>query len=231
MMASSTEHWWQKPGSQAKLAIARAIFSPSLQIHNLSSLDQYFVYYERELLMLQFGRLGSTQLSIELAIQTHEDLLFVVETLQSSGNVTKRQIRDQLQVRFANADEPALNATINLGLRVWLMINVRDYSERIHAPQTPVLMWEDGLLFQDFLDRAFPKSEWQIGVKDGLLDPSFTATFMSEVCNLRIEWTDCLADHLRLDRRQRVLRIYPYKICLLHHLVRAQEGATGTAPM
>lgn len=230
-MASCTDHLTQKPGQQARLTIAQAIFLPSLQLRDLSSLDRYFRYYERELGMLKFGKLGQRLSSTDLAIKTHADVLFVVETLRDSENVTKRQVRDRLRVRFADADELALNGSIYLSLRLWMMVNVREHSLRLQTPQTPVLMWDDDLPFEEFLDRTFPTARWQIGAKDSRLHPSFTAAFMVEICGLHLEWTDCLADHLRLDRRHKILRIYPHKICLRNHLDNVELAATGTVRM
>ena len=44
--------------------------------------------------------------------------------------------------------------------------------------------------------------------------PRFTAAYMSRTRGLQIQWTACLADHLRVDPMSRTVRIYHFKRCL-----------------
>ena len=111
------------------------------------------------------------------------------------------------------------------------MVNVCEPQLRLQTPQTPVLIWGDDQTFDGFLDQTPPTSRWQIGVKDSRLHPSFTVAFMVEICDLCLEWTDCLADHLRLDRREKILRVYSHKNCLQNHLDAAQIRTPGMSEM
>ena len=70
----------------------------------------------------------------------------------------------------------------------------------------------------DFIARQFPRSTLQISVRDGRIHPFFTIANMVGICGLKIEWTQSLQDHLRLDRRANVLRVFPYKHCLLRFI-------------
>ena len=150
-----------------------------------------------------------------LAVKTHADILLVIREIQTNGLLAKCRVRDNLRVQFPEAEDAELNASIDLALRLWLMLNVRDPRLKLQSPQTPIMSWGDTLPFKNFMEQTFPISKWQIGVKDSRLHPSFTAAFMVEVCGLRLEWTDCLADHLRLDRREKALRVYSSKDFLL----------------
>ena len=202
------------------------MFSPTLQLRDLHSLERYFEYYERELRLLNLGRMQHGIPRNELAVKTHADILLVVEFLRGEKHLTKRQARDQLKqsrVRFSNTDEDALESSIDLSLRLWMMLNIREYELRLQTPQTPSLMWDEGESFENFLGKTFRCSKGSIETKDSRLDPSFTAAFMVDICGLRLEWTDCLADHLRLDRREKILRIFPYKPFLRNHLDHKQS--------
>jgi hypothetical protein len=50
-----------------------------------------------------------------------------------------------------------------------------------------------------------------------VMDPRFTAAHLVKVCNIKLNWTDNLADHLRFDKKYRVLTMYKHKICLVNH--------------
>lgn len=217
----------RKPDEKTKLTIAQTMFPLGGQSGGLSRLDGYFAYYEKQLELLDFGRrfLQPNQLR-DMGIITHADILHVIQILRGSGNLTKHAVRSQLGVHFRDMDAAQLNRFIDLCLRLWLMINVNDADPqlRLLSPQTPVLSWKDNQTFDSFLSNIFPQSRWQIGAKDSRLQPSFTAAFMSEVCGLNLEWTDCLADHLRLDRRQKMLRVYSYKSFLQHHSLVETSG-------
>jgi len=229
-MASFTAALTQKPDEQTQLKIAQTIFEPDLQAKDLLRLKRYFTYYERELALLNLGKPAQMRQSIDLATKTHVDILFVVQELRGCANLTRYDFRERVRARFSDADDIALDRSIDLSLRLWMMINAREPRMRLQAPQTPVLNWAGDATFEEFIAKTFPKSRWQIGAKDSRLHPLFTAAFMVKICGLQLEWTDCLVDHLRLDRRQKVpvLRIYSDKSFLQYHLNAVQANATAS---
>ena len=92
------------------------MFSPTLQLRDLQSLERYFEYYERELSLLNLGRTPHGIPQKEQAVKTHADILLVVEFLRENTRLTKRQARDQIKqskVRFSDADEDALELSID----------------------------------------------------------------------------------------------------------------------
>lgn len=186
--------------------------------------DRYFKYYVKELEMVQFPGIAQMAPLTPLAVKTHADILTVIREIQAGCLLAKCQLRDKLQVHFPEANDPKLDASIDLALRLWLMLNIRDPRLKLQTPRTPTLAWAETLPLRDFIDRAFPQSKCQIGVRDSRIHPSFTAAFMVEVCGLHPEWTHCLADHLRLDRRKRTLRVYSYKDCLQRALERRDRN-------
>lgn len=201
----------------ARSAILQVLFKPAWDA-NLAFLEGFFNYYESELSTLSLGKWSRTTQSPGIAISTHADLLFVVQSIQAGGSSTKTEIRKRLKHRFLNADDSALDRSIDLSMRLWLMINIRENRLRLQTPRTPVIVWRDDWTFRHLLDHTFPTPRWELGAKDSRLHPAFTASFMVEVCGLKLEWTDCLADHLRLDRREKVLQVYPHKAFLQYHL-------------
>ena len=58
----------------------------------------------------------------------------------------------------------------------------------------------------------------QVDHVESRLDQRFTAAYLSRACSVRIEWTTCVADHLRYDERDKSLHVYGFKQCLSDHL-------------
>ena len=76
-----------------------------------------------------------------------------------------------------------------------------------------------------FVARQFPsKCPTPLDASESRLDRQFTAVYMSRACDLKVEWTSCIADHLRFDFKRNAVRIYHFKICLIDHM-----NASGTS--
>ena len=103
-------------------------------------------------------------------------------------------------------------------MRLLYMLNVQSPELRALTPGTRVLPWRDGLPLKKFVEQQFPKAVSEITPREGRLHPHFAAANLNQMCNLRIQWTDSLEDHLRLDRRTNALRVFPHKRCLLQML-------------
>jgi hypothetical protein len=62
----------------------------------------------------------------------------------------------------------------------------------------------------EFVERCFPTL--RATTSSSLqFDYTFTAANINRLSGIDIEWTPCLADHLRFDKRRRLLRVYPFK--------------------
>jgi hypothetical protein len=224
-MASITESIGQKPGKDAKVLIGRAILHHSFGVADLHVFERYFKYYEQELGLLQLGKMARLQ-PPPLAVATHADVIQVVDAIRNMQDATKLELRQYLAQHFHRAKSTEIDRSIDLGVRLLTMVNVREPRLKLLAPQTEPVLWHSGTTMRNLLVQTFPRSRWLLEVKDSRLHPSFTAAFMTDICGLQLEWTDCLSDHLRLDRRQKALRIYSYKSVLQCHL---KEALSNTA--
>lgn len=213
-----------RPEIQARIEIGRCFFGDQFQAKDLKAFKAYFRYYDSEIEMLQFGSSPLSRQSTELAAKTHGDILFIARTLQQSEAKTRPAVRHSLQTRFQDTTDIALNRSIDLTIRLWLSINVREKTFRALKPQTPALEWNDASTLRDFLWGLFPRAKWDLQAREGRLHPYFTVANMIKICGLRLDWTDSLEDHLRLDRRHKILRIFRYKCCLTAHLARTEGG-------
>lgn len=206
----------------SKLQIAQAFFGSMCCKAQIEALEKYFEYYNDELELLRRGiSVASWQLN-SLAVKTSEDVFYVVDLLRDGGDSRRSDIRQRMLLRFSSSDVVGMNRSINLAIRLWLMINTQDpeFSGLRHEA-TPV-QWDDESTLLAFLQSLFPPSQWPMSAQSSRLGPHFTAAFMKDVCGLTIEWTTSLHDHLRLDRFRKALKIFPYK-CHLQALIESQK--------
>ena len=185
--------------------------------------QEYLDYYRAELERFNFavvtaGLKDTTWRSFP--IQSYADLSLVIEIVQQRRSNTRPQIRQAIEELFRGRDASieSLNRCIDLAIRILLMINVREPQYRLQTPQTPVVPWDDEASLLSFVGRQFASSTKFISGRDRRVHRLFTVANMWSICGLQVEWTQSLEDYLRLDRRAKVLRVFPYKNCLLRYL-------------
>lgn len=99
------------------------------------------------------------------------------------------------------------------------MLNVRDQELAIRTPQKPSIRWTEEQTLSGLIASQFPTSPADALLVRGVrLDPSFTVVNMIKICGLQVRWTESLEDHLRLDRRAKVLSIFSQKDFLSGHM-------------
>lgn len=215
-MASAQINLADRPGP--RLQIAQAFFGPVLREEQLHTLQNYFIYYSQELELLCKGISEESWQTKGLAAKTYEDIFYVVNVLRNNGNSRRPEARQRLSLRFRSSDDLGLNRSINLAIRLWLMINTQEPEFGGLRHEATSIQWDDSSTLLAFLQSLFPRSRWRITAQSSRLGPHFTAAFMQRVCGLSIEWTTSLHDHLRLDRLRKALKVFPYK-CHLQALI------------
>ena len=217
----------------AKVEVGQKLVKPDFSLKDMWMFREYFDFYESELIALQFGRFPSVWPDPDLAAESHSDILHIVEELRRDRGSARPKIRETLELRFPSANVRSVNRSIDLAIRLWLMVNVRDPDlECQNPPQTPMLQWNDSTTFDDFLTSLFPMSRWELEAKSSRLHPYFKVANMVRICGLKLAWTKSLEDHLRLDRQENesILRVYPYK-CLLQGQLDGVRNSGGHGSM
>lgn len=210
-----------------RLRIAQAFFGPTVpQKERIYALKQYFGYFSNELKLLRTGISKESWQTKNLAIKDCEDLFYVVDLLRTNQEQRRPEIRQKLLSRFGTSNDLAVNRSLNLALRLWLMINVQEPAFAGLRHGVTSVEWNDENTLLAFIESLFPPSRWpKIPPQSTRLGPHFTAAFMQRVCGLRIEWTTSLHDHLRLDSLRKALKVFPYK-CHLQALIDSpQDGS------
>lgn len=195
--------------------ITQAIFGNACGGGQYRHLKRYFAYYAEELDLLRRGISDDSWQTKCLAVKTCEDIFYVIHVLRDNGASQRPQVRQLLLPRFPSENEFALNRSIHLAIRLWLMVNTQELKFGGLRHEANPVEWDDESTLRAFLQSLFPSAKWQVTAQSSRLGPHFTAGFMQDVCGLTIEWTTSLHDHLRLDRRRKAVRIFPYKCHLL----------------
>ena len=214
-----------RPGSRAE--ISEAFFNKrDLLKVNSRELQSYFDYYTEELKLLYTGISEDTWQAKSLATKVYEDIFYIVNILRQNGNARRADLYPPLRLRFLTSEDSCLNRSLNLAIRLWLMINAQEDQFGGIRHEVTCVQWDNESTLDEFVQSLFPKSRWPISPQASRLGPYFTAAFMQNVCGLKVEWTTGLQDHLRLDRRRKALKVFPYK-GLLQALVECSRNADG----
>lgn len=222
-MALTHPRLTESPGFRSQIAQS---FFAIFEEEQVDALRPYFTYYGEELGLLRKGISEESWQIKGLAAKTYKDVFFIVNVLRDNGNSQRPKIRELLLPRFRSSDELELNRSINLVIRLWLMVNMQESQFEGLRHGVTCIQWDDDSTLLAFLQSLFPHSRWKITAQSSRLGPYFTATFMQRVCGLSIEWTTSLHDHLRLDRLRKALKIFPYK-CHLQALIDSYRNSNG----
>jgi hypothetical protein len=152
-------------------------------------------------------------------VSTHADIVGIIERLREP-DLTRESLKDHLRERFPNLppdnSEALICETIDLAVRLWLMIDV---GELFHGfvPGQKSLSWERGVLKDLLVNYFSPPITMPMRVVRVKLDRIFTARNLERIAGLQIIWTSNILDHLRLMVDDTRIAIYHHASCLEHH--------------
>lgn len=198
----------------ARVHLVESIVGINLSKVNSDGLQPYVEYCNDELRLLCTGLSQQSWQSQKLAVKTIEDIAYVTSVLQQHQHSTRPDMRRLLLQRFPQASTAELDRSINLALRLWLMLNFQESDYETLRHEANCVQWDEHSTLCDRIDRLFPKAHWKVSSSTSRLGSHFTAIFLTRVCGVRLEWTTSIHDHLRLDRDRRgkvILRIFSYK--------------------
>lgn len=186
----------------------------------LKDFNDFFANYSSELRQICFGFTRSSSWMIDqLAVTTHQDVLHICKILARNKSLKRPEIRDELRrsLNLTWSGDEAIDRSVDLAIRLWLMVNARDQALHIHDAQKTPVQWSDSESLEGFVTAQFPRTHNQLSRKEALMGTSFTAAYLVDVCGLQLHWTNNLQDHLLLDRRLSILRIFPSQQILASH--------------
>jgi len=176
------------------------------------SYDAFIDYIGQELSSLRMHR-------TEFAAQTFEATADIIQIMLQNRHQSRAELVAKIGVSFLNLNNLAVVRSLELTLRLWLTVNVHSTQTAlgpVHAGQS-VLEWDSDQSLDALLGAHFKKSPATNRITVARIDPALTAAHLVERCDIMIDWTNNLVDHLRFDRKRRFLTVYRHKICLLNH--------------
>ncbi len=198
---------FQRPSQEVRLRKTHELFR---QDHP-DSIHYYFDYYEEEISLLRLCASPALWQAGHLAAKEHEDIIAIVQALRAHPGGTRREFVEQLSGRFPEESASNIERSIDLSLRLWLMINIREAQYQSLRPWSPPVEWGQDDALNIFIQALFPRSRWQVSLRESRLDVFFTTVDMVDICGICIHWATFLTDHLRLDRRRRVLSVFAHE--------------------
>jgi len=167
------------------------------------------------------------------ATDNFESIAQLMHTLRDSSAIPLSELILHLKSRFLNTDENDIRRSIELTIRLWLTLNVNSAAIAVgpilaHAGR---LEWStdqslNALIASQFGTTKAEKSGLSYSISKYLptVNPDLTASNLVNICGIKLNWSDNLADHLNYNRKCRMLTIYKHKICLINHLKKPSSG-------
>lgn len=187
--------------------------------------EEFLSYYSEEPKKLQTGITKADWPVPNLEERTHHDILNIVSFLKEHLTENRSEVRQQFLFKHQELDLASLNHLTDLAIRMWLMINVLDSDVELVDDEAPRRPWSGTRSLEELVKSLFQKSKTKLDMKESRLHPSFTASNLVKVCGLKVEWTQCLANHLRLDRRKKVLWVFSCKSFLQGQIDHDEDDA------
>jgi hypothetical protein len=148
---------------------------------------------------------------------TDEHVRIIVKTISAADlafpcqRIVLREVLGK-NSHFEHHSEESLNHTIDLALRLWLVLNIRDDE---YAPGAHSIQWDDNVSLQTFIVQQFPKPRMirDLSQKmfDFVLPDNFTMVKLKRYSRIKVHWTYDLSEHLDLDKDHWILKVFPLK--------------------
>lgn len=163
--------------------------------------DSYFLYYLKQChhALHDQGK--------HLLARTHQHILDIKHLLEE--HTPKEDIKSRLRPLFATSkqadQDEILNNTIDLAVRLYLMVNVG--TSKYAITRETQLTWAHGDL-ETLLTKHFNEPQ-VLGNANIRLDRAFTAYNLNRIAGIKVQWTDNLADHLRMiDDEDKIVAVF-----------------------
>ena len=218
-MVVQTSKLSHEPSEDLKVEIVHRLWHQSKEVVNIGEYATYFEHYWK---ICQSLHLGARSRADTLAARTHEDILDIIDCLwftQNSGfNETRVSLRRMLQEKhFPNACDQNINNSIDLALRFWLTLNVRDASP---SSTNTGIVWNDVSHLSTFVTAQFQGPTCDEPRAKVVLGSNMTAVKLRRINGISIDWASNLKDHLYYDVDRRTLKVYNLEYVLQAHLSR-----------
>ncbi|KAK4445627.1 hypothetical protein QBC34DRAFT_332668 [Podospora aff. communis PSN243] len=189
--------------------------SAAQPVQDIVELETYFTYFQHETqsAWIQYH-----------SIHTFEDFILIIDTIR--GNPTSNLA--DLRIAIANvkpslaSDQTKLSASIELVIRLWLLINVTIRSTPSRNPTEGSLPWLDTQSLTEVLERHMTVPAASSVSTTETFSDYLNVVEMKRIANFQVVWTSDLSGHLTL--RDGTVHIF-YQVVALRRLSTSLLGS------
>ncbi|KAH7397960.1 hypothetical protein BKA64DRAFT_53869 [Cadophora sp. MPI-SDFR-AT-0126] len=199
----------------AKVAIVSSLWNFAFGISDPNGdplkLATYLRYYEEQ--CREFLH-QCTSRRLVVCTKTHRDVVMLVHLLRLANigaPSTKGEIVAALRTVIPLADplasDDVLSDAVDFGARLMLMMDIRADRRGNHVINQVPIQWGDCTLRIVIHSQFNTTKELSTPVR---LERIFTAASLEHIANIKIVWTDNLADHLRMSEDDTQVAVYSH---------------------
>ncbi|KAL9620115.1 MAG: hypothetical protein Q9160_005321 [Pyrenula sp. 1 TL-2023] len=182
----------------------------------LADYDNFLTYFQKCISDVVSIGFFSSDL---FAMATMEQFVIVKARLEANRDRSKLETARALATDFPEKDERQRLRSLELVARIWLTLDIQ---VMYVARGSNSFVWNTDDSLTTMVKARFTKlkvpTEQLQSAESILLDQTFSAIRMKNICGVKIAWTNNLTDHLSYDLAKDCVYIYPHKVCLLSHL-------------
>ncbi|KAH8731767.1 hypothetical protein GQ44DRAFT_755164 [Phaeosphaeriaceae sp. PMI808] len=161
------------------------------------------------------------------AVQDFDTTFVIVQILRENPSMSYEDLIRALLLRFPGNTTDAIRRSVEISVRLWLTINIHTFDifvGLISAGDTP-LNWARDMSLEQVIRGHFGRCvQLQRQRQTTKFDPAFTATYLVNICGMRVRWTNDIGNHLAFDPQHCVLTVYRHKACLISLLDTPQSN-------
>ena len=194
------------PSTHARKEIVHRLWRRKKDDIDLEDYVSYFDHYAKTCRSLYVGARCEADY---ILISDHEHILLIIDRIWSyidqGMSVERPFLRESLaKTHFRNQADERINITIDLALRLWLTMNIK---QRGVTPVVRDNPWNDKSDLSAFVRAQFPGPKVGHDINAPLVG-ALTAVDLERTSGIHINWTYHLEDHLLFDRIKRKLNVY-----------------------
>ncbi|MCJ1414035.1 hypothetical protein MMC32_000360 [Xylographa parallela] len=226
---ANRDHGLEPLEDEQKKRLLQCLFKVDESTITNSIYDPYFENYSTQIMSFNLGA-GSDKLSAPVRdTRLQPYIVAVVEKLLAEPKSLRQSVKEhvkrmEIERNLPEKNDAFLDRSIDLALRVWLMINSRDRMN----DTSPITKWIGDKSLDDLVKELFPVEKESTDLR---FTYRFTAANIERYSGVKIVWTRYLSEHLSFDDEEeyRKLKIFPYKKWLkdMLELGKLQRPATS----
>jgi len=153
-----------------------------------------------------------------------EEMISVIRQLAGDANVFASTENAVAAVRkldlFSDvvSDTTILNC-VDMALRMMLTLDVQSSLVARQSASPSLVCWDDSSGLAETIRSFFTNTRGHTAdMKTGRIEPSMTMAYICNRKGMSVWWTSNLAEHLHIDWKSRIIKVYEHKIFLRNHL-------------